>query len=200
MEEDRQIKLQTDDDKEFEVAESVIKMSTTVKNMIEGLRPFHSLDLGDLDEAIPLPTVKSTILEKIIFFCEHHVNDAPEKESKNLEIDPWDQKFADVDQATLFELILAANYLDIKPLLDLTCKTVANMIKGKTPEQIRKTFNIKNDFTPEVHRFYSMRRRRKRCARKMSGARDIDNKMVFCYKLKTMSSFHKLVRNYNVTH
>ena len=32
--------------------------------------------------------------------------------------------------------------------MDVTCKTVANMIKGKTPEEIRKTFNIKNDFTP----------------------------------------------------
>jgi S-phase kinase-associated protein 1 len=33
--------------------------------------------------------------------------------------------------------------------LDVGCKTVANMIKGKTAEEIRKTFNITNDFTPE---------------------------------------------------
>lgn len=45
--------------------------------------------------------------------------------------------------------VQAANYLNIKNLLDLTCQTVADMIKGKTPEEIRKTFNIKNDFTPE---------------------------------------------------
>ncbi|KAK8601351.1 hypothetical protein V6N12_051188 [Hibiscus sabdariffa] len=43
----------------------------------------------------------------------------------------------------------AANYLNIKSLLDLTCQIVADIIKGKMPEEIRKTFNNKNDFTPE---------------------------------------------------
>ena len=40
---------------------------------------------------------------------------------------------------------------DIPDILnsDVGCKTVANMIKGKTPEEIRKLFNIVNDFTPE---------------------------------------------------
>jgi len=65
------------------------------------------------------------------------------------EVKAWDAEFVNVDQATLFELILAANYLNIKCLLELTCQSVANMIKGKTPEEIRKTFGIKNDFTPE---------------------------------------------------
>jgi hypothetical protein len=43
----------------------------------------------------------------------------------------------------------AANYLNIKSLQDLTCQTLAKMVKGKMPEDIHKMFNIKNDFTPE---------------------------------------------------
>ena len=53
----------------------------------------------------------------------------------------------DSKRVLILKCLQAANYLDIKGLLDVTCKTVANMIKGKTPEEIRKTFNIKNDFT-----------------------------------------------------
>lgn len=46
--------------------------------------------------------------------------------------------------------MLGANYLDIKGLLEVTIKTIANMLKAcKDHEQIRSTFGIKNDFTPE---------------------------------------------------
>jgi S-phase kinase-associated protein 1 len=51
------------------------------------------------------------------------------KDEKRLDdIIPWDADFCKVDQATLFELILAANFLDIKPLLDLTCKFIIIII------------------------------------------------------------------------
>ena len=49
--------------------------------------------------------------------------------------------------SNVWEVPIKGNFV-FQGLLDVTCKTVANMIKGKTPEEIRKTFNIKNDFTP----------------------------------------------------
>jgi len=73
-----------------------------------------------------------------------------EKEvSKQDELEKWDAEFVKVDSVTLFELVRAANYLDIKNLLELTCKTVAGIMHGKTSEQIRQAFKIANDFSPE---------------------------------------------------
>lgn len=149
MSDEEQVILQSQDGVEFKVSSTVAKMSETVKNLLD--------DIQETDTPIPLPNVSGKILEKVVEYCNYH-NEHPlvktETEEKSDEkrtddIIPWDLEFCKVDQSTLFELILAANYLDIKDLLDLTCKTVANMIKGKTPEEIRKTFNIKNDFTPE---------------------------------------------------
>jgi S-phase kinase-associated protein 1 len=144
MSRDNKVKLKSSDDEMFEVDESVAYESQTVKNMIE--------DTGT-DSAIPLPNVSSKILAKVIEYCRYHVESQKSSDDKPAipedEIKQWDAEFVKVDQATLFDLILAANYLNIKNLLDLTCQTVADMIKGKTPEEIRKTFNIKNDFTPE---------------------------------------------------
>ena len=50
-------------------------------------------------------------------------------------------------QEVLFKLLLAANYLNIKSLLQLTCAKVGTLMKGRTPDQIRTTFNIRNDYT-----------------------------------------------------
>jgi len=132
----------------IEVPKDVATMSVTIKNLVEDL-PTSS------DVPIPLHNVTKKILEKVIVYCTYHTEhplpktDGDEDKKSSDDITPWDKEFCDVDQNTLFELILAANYLDIKPLLDLTCKTVANMLRGKSPEEIRKLFNIKNDFTPE---------------------------------------------------
>lgn len=132
---------------QFPVPRKMAVLSELVKTMAEG---------DSEEKEIPLPNVKTDVLTKIVDYMKYHA-DSPAKEiekplkSANMSevVCQWDASFIDVDQELLFELILAANYMDIKPLLDLTCAKVASMIKGKTPEQIRKTFNIVNDFTPE---------------------------------------------------
>ncbi|KAM1387840.1 hypothetical protein ACFX2I_016034 [Malus domestica] len=142
MSSERKITLKSSDGETFEVDEAVALESQTIKHMVED---------DCADNGIPLPNVTSKILAKVIEYCRKHVEAAKPEERPAVDEDlkAWDAEFVKVDQATLFDLILAANYLNIKSLLDLTCQTVADMIKGKTPEEIRKTFNIKNDFTPE---------------------------------------------------
>nr|XP_043624853.1 SKP1-like protein 1B [Erigeron canadensis] len=141
----KMIVLKSSDGETFEVEEIVALESQTIKHMIED---------DCADTSIPLPNVSSKILSKVIEYCKKHVESSSsenkdDKASSEDDLKSFDSEFVKVDQGTLFDLILAANYLNIKSLLDLTCQTVADMIKGKTPEEIRKTFNIKNDFTPE---------------------------------------------------
>ncbi|KAM1330893.1 hypothetical protein EV1_043091 [Malus domestica] len=79
------------------------------------------------DNGIPLPNVTSKILAKVIEYCRKHVEAAKPEERPAIDEDlkAWDAEFVKVDQIAVFDLILAANYLNIKSLLDLTCQTVA---------------------------------------------------------------------------
>lgn len=142
------IRLQTSDEQTFDTDIEIAKCSGTICSMLEACG-----GEGEENAIVPLPNVNSTILTKVLAWADYHKNDPQpteddeSEEKQSNDIAAWDVEFLTVDQGTLFELILAANYLDIKGLLELTCKTVANMIKDKTVDDIRKTFNIKKDFT-----------------------------------------------------
>eukprot|EP01124_Arcella_intermedia_P001440 TRINITY_DN1078_c0_g1_i1.p1 TRINITY_DN1078_c0_g1~~TRINITY_DN1078_c0_g1_i1.p1 ORF type:complete len:193 (-),score=29.99 TRINITY_DN1078_c0_g1_i1:53-631(-) len=151
----RMVNLQpADSDEAIPTPVEIAQQSITIKNMMEDL----NLGPDQSDVAIPLHNVKKDILEKVLDYCKRHYENPEEKtddKKKDLEISPADKEFTDSLPKTarphekLFELMLAANYLDIKPLLDLTCKTVAYLVVGKNPEEIRKEFGIEKPFTPE---------------------------------------------------
>jgi S-phase kinase-associated protein 1 len=153
------IVLQSNDTKpaEFSVTREAAKMSGLVKDMLED---------QDQEEqtVIPIPNVTGRTLKYVIEYMEHHHNNKAEPIEKPLKgkiddvISEWDKKFLFTDlvkngdeneHELLIDCIMAANFLNIKDMLDLTCACVASMIKGKTPEQIRALFKIENDFTPE---------------------------------------------------
>jgi len=86
-------------------------------------------------------------------WCKHRLEHPDEKDKgiENIrELDEWEKTYTGpLAQPAIFQLILAANYLDIKPLLNLLCKAVALQLAGKNPEQIRQYFGITREFTPE---------------------------------------------------
>jgi S-phase kinase-associated protein 1 len=117
--------------------------------------------LGDQDEDVenlemPLPNVHSVILEKVLDFCKQY-KDSPMSpiqtplRSHKLEelVQDWYAEFVRVPKEQLFELVAAANYMDIKPLLDLTCLAVSILIKGKSVGELREMFNLSADLSPE---------------------------------------------------
>ncbi|KAJ7980248.1 putative Cullin 1 [Quillaja saponaria] len=138
------ITLKCSDGETFDVDKAVARQSETIKHMIED---------NCADNSIPLPFVNSKILPRVIEYCRKHVEASDSKDqTSNYDLEAWDSEFVKVDQTTLFDLILTANYLNIKSLLDLTSQAVANMIKGKTPDEIRKMFKIENEFNPEENK------------------------------------------------
>ncbi|XP_024006168.1 LOW QUALITY PROTEIN: SKP1-like protein 11 [Eutrema salsugineum] len=142
MSNSKKIVLKSSDGETFEVEEAVALQSQTVAHMVED---------DCVGDGIPLPNVTSHILTKVIEYCKKHVVVDGDGVSSE-ELKSWDAEFMNcIDQPTLFNLMLAANFLNIKSLLDLTCQEVADLITGKTPQetQIRTMFNIENDFTPE---------------------------------------------------
>lgn len=68
--------------------------------------------------------MNEAVLRKVLEWCEHHKNDpatAGDDESdsrkKTTDIDEWDQKFMQVDQEMLFEIILVSAFVLIGFLL-----------------------------------------------------------------------------------
>ncbi|CAC9699272.1 suppressor of kinetochore protein 1, putative [Plasmodium reichenowi] len=142
------IKLVSFEGDEFIVDKNTASMSTVIMNILEVMTAE--------EDTIPLPNIKTPILKKIIEYMEYHINNPADEIPKplitsNLQdvVSSWDFDFVNTDKETLYELIEASNYLDIKPLLDLTCGKIASMMKDKTTEEIRAEFDIVNDFTRE---------------------------------------------------
>lgn len=110
-------------------------------------------------EPIPVPHIEDDIMEKIKEYLEHYKDVKPKDIVKPLpdehyhkHISEFDAEFIlgeDVDQDTMFKLVLAANFLDIQPLLRLACGRVASMMKNKSPDQIRTTFHLRKELTQE---------------------------------------------------
>ncbi|XP_006661068.1 SKP1-like protein 5 [Oryza brachyantha] len=146
------ILLISSDGHRFEVTEAAASMSRLLSNMIED---------GCTDNGVTLPNVTGDMLAKIVKYCDKHAavtselaaagfSDAAAREESRVEkLKEFDAELVSLDVPTLFRLIMAADFMDVKGLLDAACQHVADMAKDMTVEQMRETFNIENDLTRE---------------------------------------------------
>jgi S-phase kinase-associated protein 1 len=71
--------------------------------------------------------VNEAVLKKVMEWCEHHKEDPPtandddaDSRKKSTDIEEWDQKYMQVDQEMLFEIILVSFTNTVSPNLLLT--------------------------------------------------------------------------------
>jgi len=107
-----------------------------------------SLEQDVNTDEVLIPGVTEKILKLVVEYMEHHKGvkgEAPEKPLRSKKMvdvckDPWDAQFIETvgkDKQNLYDLILAANYLDISCLLHLGCAKVASLIKGQPLDKIK---------------------------------------------------------------
>jgi len=134
-----------DNAQEFKINKDSAMMCNLVKSILE----------GDQDvKRIEIKKVTAEILDLVVKYLDHHKGKVPAEIAKPIRSvkmekiveDEWDAKFINVlPKKTIFQVILAANYMDIKSLLHLGCAKIATLIKGKSPEEIKKILSEEED-------------------------------------------------------
>ena len=111
--------------------------------------------------------LKKAVVLKLIEYLKHHVDHEYSEIRTPLVSDHlvdcgasrWDSSFVNVDKATLFDLTVAASYLDIPGLWFLLSAKAALMTTNKSADKLRKEFSMTNDLPPaeesELRRKYA---------------------------------------------
>lgn len=128
--------IHTRDGGEFAISLRALRLSKLLGIQAE-LKPF---------EPIHVRKCSAQIFSHVANYLAHHKGVEPPKIAKPIRSarmiriveDEWDAHFANsVTKRELFQITLAANYIDCPSLMDLMCAKVATLIKGKSPEEIR---------------------------------------------------------------
>ena len=129
------------------------KKAAVLSELLKGMKEIPE------DLVIPLNNdINSETLEKIIEYLVHFDGNPPREISKPLYMtdmkkitDEYSADFVDkLKIEELVDMISAAHYMKINPLLDLCCAKMVSLCKGKSEEEIFDIFGIPKDcFKPE---------------------------------------------------
>ena len=149
------LKIKTkNSDEIIEIEQNLYKYSKYFSDIVN-----HSNEFGELNDSISinLDTIEISTLTHTIEFLNYyqsnpfkHIPKPLPTDNLNEFVDKWYMDYiSNKNMEEIFKIIQACNFLEVSSLLELTCAYVATIIKTKSVEEIRKIFNITNDFTKE---------------------------------------------------
>eukprot|EP01083_Nonionella_stella_P094327 264596_1 len=135
--------------KSFDISKKCAELSKFVTTILE----------GDADAtSIEIRQVPPETLEHVISYLKHHKGKEPDPlpcpvrsiHMQQIVSDKWDATWIDAfDKKTIFEIILAANYMDIKSLLHLGCAKIATLIKQLDQKEINRIIEEEEKYRRE---------------------------------------------------
>lgn len=135
--------IATQTSEKIKIRYSAVKLSILIKTMCEG-----DIEATEFD----IHNVAYHMLTKIVEYLEYHNGIPPAKIEKPLKSgdlkkaipDKWDYEFINkfTKWSELCELLNAANYMDIKPLLKLAAAKYASHCHDKSEEQLREMMKV----------------------------------------------------------
>uniref|UniRef100_A0AC34FJA1 Skp1-related protein n=1 Tax=Panagrolaimus sp. ES5 TaxID=591445 RepID=A0AC34FJA1_9BILA len=141
--------IASDNKTEFIIDERILNQSAVLKEMME------IQEKSDAEITIPLAQISAESLGNVIKFCQHYEDSEPYQPpagptaclSKPSQSD-WDMVFLkSLSSKQLYDVICAANYLNIPRLIDAGCFRLGYMTENRTVEEIRRIFQEPGDFS-----------------------------------------------------
>ena len=121
------------------VEEAVASYSTTLRH---ALKENSTSPIELPDQLSPL------IVSKVLEYCAYHSTAERDGEPEDV-VRAWDEAFVQMADDILAQLALAANHLDVAPLLDLVTAVIADAVAAASDDELHDRFGVAAELAPE---------------------------------------------------
>uniref|UniRef100_K3WIB9 SKP1 component POZ domain-containing protein n=1 Tax=Globisporangium ultimum (strain ATCC 200006 / CBS 805.95 / DAOM BR144) TaxID=431595 RepID=K3WIB9_GLOUD len=132
------LQLQCSDGRVFDVTHEEAMMSSTLWMLLQADKRAKTMVKQHM---IPIFDVPSHSVELALFYCRCLYKQ--QVEGIETALHAWDDTFLQLDSKTLCDLAKVASHLDIQPLVDLTCRSIAQIMSAtEAAHEIRQKFGL----------------------------------------------------------
>ncbi|CAA90636.1 Skp1-related protein [Caenorhabditis elegans] len=138
-------KLKSEDGQIFNVERGPMKFCAFINQKFID----HGVNDRNCERADPiLVPFHSSIVQAVIEWLYHYQDNPLARRDSKIryhDFSEWDKQFFNVESGVLFALLNASHALGVEDLMNMGCAAAAELIRGKSTEEIRKIYGIRSD-------------------------------------------------------